>query len=159
MAPSWQLPILLKNKSKEYLTKIFNGSKPKISLKKKKKETKKDFSELRHLFKSKINEFIRSLYNIKIPKILPAPKIRETKKNLFKLEKSPNNLKRNLFDEVDEDYYKAVKTKSACNGNYIEYESKGVKDKNLSPEEYLEIIRPYLSNTINHKTGNQFYFS
>ena len=102
---------------------------------------KKDFSELRHSLrhgfsKSKINEFIRSLYNIKIQKNLPTPKIKETK---------------NL--SVDEDYYKPIKTKSAFNGNYIEYESKGVKDKNLSPREYLDIIRPYLINMINdHKT-------
>ena len=35
----------------------------------------------------------------------------------------------------------------------MEYERKGVKDKNLSPREYLDIIRPYLSNMINdHKT-------
>ena len=42
---------------------------------------------------------------------------------------------------------------SAFDGNYIEYESKGDKSKNLSPKEYPNIIRPYLSNTINtHKT-------
>ena len=35
------------------------------------------------------------------------------------------------------------------NGNYIEYESKGDKDKNLAPKEYLNIIRPYLSDMIN----------
>ena len=49
------------------------------------------------------------------------------------------------------------KTKSAFNRNYIEYESKGVKDKNLSPSEYLDIIRPYLSNVINdHKTMTEW---
>ena len=46
-----------------------------------------------------------------------------------------------------------MKTKSAFNGNYIEYESKGDKDKNLSPKKYLDMISPYLSNMINdHKT-------
>ena len=36
---------------------------------------------------------------------------------------------------------------------YIEYESKGEKDKNLSPKKYLNMIRPYLSDIINdHKT-------
>ena len=34
---------------------------------------------------------------------------------------------------IDENYYKAMRTKSAFNSNYIEYESKGDKDKNLSP--------------------------
>ena len=35
----------------------------------------------------------------------------------------------------------------------MEYESKGDKNKNLSPKVYLGIIRPYLSDKINtHKT-------
>ena len=49
------------------------------------------------------------------------------------------------------------KTKSAFNGNYIEYQSKGEKDKNLSPKEYLDIISPYLSDMINdHKTQSEW---
>ena len=59
----------------------------------------------------------------------------------------------NLFDEINEDYYKQVKTKIAFNDNYIEYESRGEKDKHLSPKEYLDMIRPYLRDMINnHKT-------
>ena len=54
-----------------------------------------------------------------------------------------------MFDETDEDYYKPIKTKSAFNGNYVKYESKvGDKHKNLSPKEYLDMIRLYLSNMI-----------
>ena len=34
--------------------------------------------------------------------------------------------------------------------NYIEYESRGDKNKNLSVKEYLNMIRPYLSDMINH---------
>ena len=35
----------------------------------------------------------------------------------------------------------------------MEYESREDKDKNLSPEDYLDIIRPYLRDmTNNHKT-------
>ena len=33
---------------------------------------------------------------------------------------------------TNEDYYKPIKTNSAFNGNYIEYQSKGDRDKNLS---------------------------
>ena len=33
-----------------------------------------------------------------------------------------------LFGEVDEDYYKLIKTKSAFNGSYIEYKSTEDKD-------------------------------
>ena len=52
-----------KNKSESDLIKILSEPKPKINLSKKKiKEIKKDFSELRYKFsKSKINEFRRSL--------------------------------------------------------------------------------------------------
>ena len=54
---------------------------------------------------------------------------------------------------TDEDYYRPSKTKSAFNGNYMEYESKGDKDKKFSPKVYLKITRPYLSDIINdHKT-------
>ena len=61
-----------------------------------------------------------------------------------------------LFDEIDEDYYKTAKTKCAFNVNYIEYEGKGEKDKNLLPKEYLDMIIPYLSDIINdHKTQSE----
>ena len=33
------------------------------------------------------------------------------------------------FIRFDEDYYKLIKTNNALNSNYIEYESKGVKNK------------------------------
>ena len=95
--------------------------------------------------------------------------IKETEKNHLKLEKSLYNLKkhydyddteyqvirdiRKLYSEIDEDYYKPIRTKRDFNGNYIEYESKGDKDKNSSLEKYLDIIIPYLSDMINdHKT-------
>ena len=57
---------------------------------------------------------------------------------------------KNVFDEINKDYYKPVNTKGAFNGNYIEYESRGDKEKNLSPQEYLDIIRPYLRDMINN---------
>ena len=58
-----------------------------------------------------------------------------------------------LTNEIDEeDYYKPTKTKSAFNNNYIEYKSRGDKDENLSPEQYLDMIGPYLRDMIdNHK--------
>ena len=89
----------------------------------------------KNLSKSEINQIRKSLYDIKKPKNLSKSKIKEIEKSL------------------SEDYYKPTKTKSAFNGNYLEYESKGEKYKNLSPEEYLDMIRPYLSDIINdHKT-------
>ena len=67
------------NKSEVDLIKTLREPKPKINLSKKKiKEIKKDFSELRYGFsKSKINEFRRSLYNIKNLKHLSKSKIKE----------------------------------------------------------------------------------
>ena len=58
----------------------------------------------------------------------------------------------NLFNQsTDEDYYKPIKTNDVLDNknNYIEYESKGEKDKNLSTKEYLDMIRSYLSDIIN----------
>ena len=52
---------------------------------------------------------------------------------------------------IDEDYYKPIVTKGACNNNYIQYESKGDKGKNLSIKKYLDMIKPYLSDIINDR--------
>ena len=57
----------------------------------------------------------------------------------------------------DEDYYKPVITNNAFNNNYIKYESKGNKGKILTINEYLDMIRPYLSDRINyHKTEGKW---
>ena len=54
---------------------------------------------------------------------------------------------------IDENYYKPIIARCAFDGSYIHYESKGDKGKNLSIKEYLNIIKPYLSDIINyHKT-------
>ena len=55
------------------------------------------------------------------------------------------NLIRDLFDEAYEDYYIPIKTIISFDNknNYIEYENKGGKDKNLSLKEYLYMIAPY----------------
>ena len=56
--------------------------------------------------------------------------------------------------------FKPKKTDDSFGGrrnNYIEYISKGDEYKNLSPEEYLDIIRPYLKDLINdHKTSGEW---
>ena len=62
---------------------------------------------------------------------------------------------RTLFKEFDRDYYKPIRTDDGFAGrrnNYIEYKSKGDRYENLSPKEYLNMIRPYLRDLINeHK--------
>ena len=48
--------------------------------------------------------------------------------------------------------YKLI-LKGTPNSNYIEYETKKDKDKNLLPKEYFVMIKPYLKDIINnHKT-------
>ena len=61
---------------------------------------------------------------------------------------------RDLFDlSIDEDYYEPILVKSVFNGNYIQYESRGDKGKNISIKRYLKMIMAYLSDLINkHKT-------
>ena len=62
---------------------------------------------------------------------------------------------RALFKELDSDYYKPIRTDGGFAGRknyYIEYNSKGDGYENLSPKEYLNVIRPYLRDLIDeHK--------
>ena len=67
-------------------------------------------------------------------------------KDEYKRTKSIRNL---LHLLIDEDYSKPVITKGAFNSSYIQYESIGGEDKNLSVGEYLDRIKPYSSDIIN----------
>ena len=55
----------------------------------------------------------------------------------------------NVFDNIDDDYYKPILAKSSFDENYKYYDSRGDKHKKLSIEQNLEIIKPYLSDLIN----------
>ena len=50
--------------------------------------------------------------------------------------------------EQEKDYYKPKRASNFWNNNYIEYESNGDKNRNLSLDEYLNKIEPYLRNMI-----------
>ena len=136
------------------------------------KTIREDFIELRdRVLKPKMKEIRKNLYEIE-NKNISESKIKEIEKHFFELEESPFQLKKsydyddaeykgirdikNLFNKpVDKDYYKPIKITNGFDNrnNYIEYESKGDKDKILLPEEYLNMIRPYLSDIVNeHKT-------
>ena len=57
------------------------------------------------------------------------------------------------FDlSIGKNYYKPIINKGSFNNNYIQYESRGDKDKILTVDEYLDIIRPYLVDIINDRT-------
>ena len=61
------------------------------------------------------------------------------------------------MDKIDEDYYKPIKTNGDFEENYMEYESRGDKDGNLSLEDYLNIIMPFLEDMINnHKNYGEW---
>ena len=62
-------------------------------------------------------------------------------------------------EEIKKNYYKPRRTKDASNDNYIEYESKGDKNKNLLLEDYLYIIKPFLRDMINNHNGKNGKFS
>ena len=67
-----------------------------------------------------------------------------------------NLLNRVVFNQsTNEDYYKPIKTNSAFNGNYIEYQSKEDKDKNLSIKEYLYMIITHLRDITNDYKAHQ----
>ena len=74
--------------------------------------------------------------------------LKNFKEDLEKLQKYQYNITYGLdylFDELDEvDYYEPKEVKSAFDGSYILYESKGDKHNNLSIDEYFDILRPYL---------------
>ena len=54
---------------------------------------------------------------------------------------------RTLFKQEEEDYYKPKRVSNFWNNNYIEHES-NVKNNNLSLDEYLNKIKPYLNDIL-----------
>ena len=75
-------------------------------------------------------------------------------RNSFRLEKENKATKdiilrdiRNLFEyEEEENCYKPVRVSNFWSNIYIEYESKGDRNKTLSVEKYVNKIRPYLKD-------------
>ena len=80
--------------------------------------------------------------------------LKNFKKDLGKLQKYQYNIRYvldYLFNELNEkDYYKPTEVKSAFDGSYILYESKGDKDNKLALYEYFDIIRSYVKDMIDN---------
>ena len=89
------------NKFEEDLIKILSKPKPEIGISKKKiKEIKKDFDELRYRFSiSEIKKFRKSFYDIKNHRNISTSEIRETEKNLIELEKSLKFKKNRIYSD------------------------------------------------------------
>ena len=148
------------------------GKKTKTSFSQAKIEKiRKEFSKSRYKFsKLKLKEIRKNLHGIENEKNPSESKIKAIERNLTELEENLSKTKkyydyddtgyrgirnvRHLFDlSIDEDYYKPIIANSAFDGNYIQYEIKGDKGKNLSIKKYLNMIKPYLNDIINtHKT-------
>ena len=80
-------------------------------------------------------------------------------RNIFRFKKNNKVIKdriprdiRNLFEheEGGESYYKIIRTSNFWSNSYIEYESKGDRNKTLSVEKYLNKIKPYLKYITNN---------
>ena len=85
--------------------------------------------------------------------------LKNLKKNLEKLQKYSATYGLDyLFNELDQgDYYEPREVKSAFDGSYMLYESRGDKDSKLAIYEYFDIIRPYLRDMIdNHKARGEW---
>ena len=69
-------------------------------------------------------------------------------KDFKKLQKYRYNITYDLYylfnEDDEEDYYEPVEIKSAFDNSYIQYESRGDRDANLSLAEYVNITIPYL---------------
>ena len=77
--------------------------------------------------------------------------------DLKKLNKYQDNITYGLdylFNELnEEDYYEPKEIKSAFDGSYILYESRGDKDAKLALYNYFDKIKPYLKDMINDYTS------
>ena len=105
-------------------------------------ETWKIFNEIRNKFsKSKIKENRKKLYETE--RGLENKEEQDRRQHAEELRAFKNSLEES-WEEIKKNCYRPIETKSSFDNNYIEYESKGGKNKNLSPEDYLDIIRPFL---------------
>ena len=108
------------------------------------------------------NSVKRNRYNSLKEKDSLTNKQKIVLKNISKYLKKLNNDLKKLYNYQDnvmygldylfneEDYCESKEIKSAFDGSYILYESKGDKDANLALWEYFDKIRPYLIDMINY---------
>ena len=81
--------------------------------------------------------------------------VRDIRKENFNRDKILRDI-RTLY-ESEEDYYESVRTSTAFNNNFVEYEGNGDKDNILSVKGYLDMIKQYLNDIINdHKTQGEW---
>ena len=79
--------------------------------------------------------------------------LKKLNNDLKKLQKYQDNITYGLDYLFNEDYYKPTEVKSAFDGNYVLYESRGDKDANLALYEYFEKIK-----TDNNENNLYFFY-
>ena len=57
-------------------------------------------------------------------------------------------------NQQEKDYYETKRVSNFWNNNYIEYESNDDKNRDLSLDEYISNIKPYLRNIIIDHQGS-----
>ena len=131
------------------------------------KEVRELFNELRsNLSREEINRIRKELYKKEaVFKLLKEKDdltdkekivlknisiyLKKINNDFKKLQKYQDNITYgldSLFSE--EDYYKPTEVKSAFNGNYVLYESRGGKDGKLALYKYFDKIKPHLKDMI-----------
>ena len=137
------------------------------------KAIKKLFENTRDTFsRDKINEIRTNLYKIELiyDFLKKKPKLNSNERRVFsnivkyfdelyfdlsKENKYRENFLHGLERLFNEDlYYKPIEVKSAFNGNYVLYESKGDEYRSLSVLQYLLDIKPYLYDLIEEYSYN-----
>ena len=118
--------------------------------------------------KKDIEKIKKELYELENKKNLSDEEKEETDDNLLELVNKLNKKEKyryhdrddldypgirdieNVFHNIDDnDYCKPILVKNSFDENYKYYESRGGKDKILSIEQYLDMIKPCLSDLIN----------
>ena len=109
-----------------------------------KKETVYNFLKEKHSFTNKQKIVLKNISKYFM-------KLNNDLKKLHKYQDNTTYGINYLFNEVKEkDYYKPQEIKSAFDGNYILYESKGDKDAKLALWKYFNKIIPYLRDMIDN---------
>ena len=133
------------------------------------KEARELFNEIRsNLSREEINKIRKKIYRKKVVYnyLKEKDNLTDSEKNVLKnigkyLKKLNNDFKilRKYQDIItdgldylfnEEDYYKPTEVKSAFDGNYVLYESRGDKDGKLSLYEYFNIIKPHSRDMIDY---------
>ena len=152
-------PTKIDQKSIKEARDLFNETRSNLSHEETKRIRKKLYKKEPKYNFLKEKEQKDSLTNIEKRKLKNINRyLKNLKENLEKLQKYQYNITYGLDHLFNEDYYyKPKEIKSAFDGSYMLYESKGDKDAKLSIDEYFDKIKPFLKDMIDdHKARGKW---